>query len=262
MDQKQNLIQKYQYDLKGQVEIVTHLNNQVIELIDLNKNESDIFQILQLKQELDKEREIVIRLQSNNLSLEGFEKTQEIIQELKSELNELKHEKLIHKNQVEDIQEHANQLDIENHQLTLKIKQLKDLFEQRDQTIKKIHKKIQTIENFDFEDLLLILTENFSNQDFLLSIDNDIQKSTQHIHDLHTQINEKTSRIKELEILFKQEKDHSKEIETKLKVVLELRERDTHLHIRQLGQTDAELRRARTDTERVRILQQQHELKQ
>jgi len=43
MDQKQNLIQKSQYDLKGQVEIVTHLNNQVIELIDLNKNESDIF---------------------------------------------------------------------------------------------------------------------------------------------------------------------------------------------------------------------------
>jgi len=144
----------------------------------------------------------------------------------------------------------------------LKIKQLKDLFEQRDQIIKQIHKKIQTIENFDSEDLLSIITENSSNQDFLSSIDNDIQKSNQHIHDLHSQINEKTVRIKELENLFKQEKDHSKEIETKLKVVLELRERDAHLHIRQLGQTDAELRRARTDTERVRILQQQLELKQ
>jgi len=144
----------------------------------------------------------------------------------------------------------------------LRIKQLKDLFEQRDQIIKQIHKKIQTIENFDSEDLLSIITENSSNQDFLLSIDNDIQKSNQHIHDLHSQINEKTVRIKELENLFKQEKDHSKEIETKLKVVLELRERDAHLHIRQLGQTDAELRRARTDTERVRILQQQLELKQ
>ncbi len=59
-----------------------------------------------------------------------------------------------------------------------------------------------------------------------------------------------------------QEKDRCRELETKLKVVLELRERDAHLHIRQMGQTDAELRKARTDTERVRILQQQLELKQ
>jgi hypothetical protein len=29
IDQKQNLIQKYEYDMKGQVEIVAHLNNQV-----------------------------------------------------------------------------------------------------------------------------------------------------------------------------------------------------------------------------------------
>jgi hypothetical protein len=142
------------------------------------------------------------------------------------------------------------------------MKQLKDLLEQRDQTIKIITEKIQTIDHFESDDLLSILKENSSNQDFLSIIDYDIQKSNQHIHDLHSQIDEKTRRIKELEILFKQEKDHCKEIETKLKVILELREHDTHLHIRQLGQTSAELRKARTDTDRVRLLQQQLDLKQ
>ena len=79
---------------------------------------------------------------------------------------------------------------------------------------------------------------------------------------LHSDIEEKARRIKELDTLLNQEKDRCREFETKLKVILELRERDAHLHIRQLGQSDAELRKARTDTERVRILQQQLELKQ
>ncbi len=136
----------------------------------------------------------------------------------------------------------------------MRIKQLKDLFEQRNQTIKLLNEK-----TFKSDDLLSIITDNSS---FLSIIDNDIQKSAQNIHNLHSEISEKTRRIKELEILFKQEKDHCREIETKLKVVLELRERDAHLHISQLGQTDAELRKARNDTERIRILQQQLELKQ
>ncbi len=96
----------------------------------------------------------------------------------------------------------------------------------------------------------------------LSTIDNDVEKANQHMRDLHTEIEEKTRRVKELDTLLNQEKDRCRELETKLKVVLELRERDAHLHIRQLGQTDAELRKARTDTERVRILQQQLELKQ
>ena len=79
---------------------------------------------------------------------------------------------------------------------------------------------------------------------------------------LHSDIEEKARRIKELDTLLNQEKDRCREFETKLKVILELRERDAHLHIRQLGQSDAELRKARTDTERVRILQQQLEMKQ
>ena len=79
---------------------------------------------------------------------------------------------------------------------------------------------------------------------------------------LHAEIDEKTRRVKELDALLNQEKERCREMETKLKVVLELRERDAHLHIRQMGQTDAELRKARNDTERVRILQQQLELKQ
>lgn len=99
-------------------------------------------------------------------------------------------------------------------------------------------------------------------QEFLSNIDNDIEKANQHMRSLHVELDEKTHRIKELDLLLNQEKDRCKELETKLKVVLELRERDAHLHIRQLGQTDAELRKARTDTKRVRILQQQLDLKQ
>lgn len=72
----------------------------------------------------------------------------------------------------------------------------------------------------------------------------------------------KNDRIKELDQLLNQEKDRCKEIEAKLKIILELRERDAHLHIRQIGIADTELRRARTDSDRVRILQQQLELKQ
>ena len=81
-------------------------------------------------------------------------------------------------------------------------------------------------------------------------------------HSVDSKIEEKLQRLKELHGLLNQERIRCRELETKLKVVLELRERDAHLHIRQLGQTDAELRKARTDTERVRILQQQLELKQ
>ena len=115
-------------------------------------------------------------------------------------------------------------------------------------------------------DILSTVTENNPDnnqqQELLSTIDNDVEKANQHMRDLHSEIDEKTRRIKELDSLLNQEKDRCRELETKLKVVLELRERDAHLHIRQLGQTDAELRKARTDTERVRILQQQLELKQ
>ncbi|CAF4112772.1 unnamed protein product, partial [Adineta steineri] len=248
IDYKQSLIQKHEYDMQRQVEIVASLNND----------------IAQLKQELEKERVTVGRLQSTDLSLERFEKTQEVIQELKSEITQLKQEKFAQKDQLHEIQDHANQLDIENNQLTIRMKQLKVLLEQREQTIKNIQEKITDEEPQEFEELLSIIKENSSNnnQQLLSTIDNDCEKSNQHIRDLHKEVDEKTAQIKEFDVLLKQERDRCREIETKLKVVLELRERDAHLHIRQLGQTDAELRKARTDTERVRILQQQLELKQ
>jgi hypothetical protein len=93
-------------------------------------------------------------------------------------------------------------------------------------------------------------------------MDAEIEKSGQYLRDLQDEIEQKTLRVKELDLCLTLERDRGKEIETKLKVVLELRERDTHLHLRQLGETGAELRRARTDTDRVRILQTQLELKQ
>ena len=91
---------------------------------------------------MEKERTTISRLQSNDLSLERFEKTQQIIQELKSEITQLKQDKFSQKDQLQEIREHTNQLDIENNQLTLRMKQLKTLLEQRDQTIKNIHQKI------------------------------------------------------------------------------------------------------------------------
>jgi chromosome segregation ATPase len=104
--------------------------------------------------------------------------------------------------------------------------------------------------------------ENNQQNELLSTIDNDVEKANRHMRDLHSEIEEKTRRIKEIDLLLNQEKDRCRELETKLKVVLELRERDAHIHIRQLGQTDSELRSARTDTERVKILQNQLELKQ
>jgi len=240
---------------------------------------------------LEKERETISRLQSNDLSLERFEKLQEIIHELKSEITQLKQDKFAQIDQLHRVQEQANQLDIDNNELTIKMKQLKDLLEQRDQTIARIREKMLTDDDdeekttgyfpnslflfsnnsvyLEIGDILSTVTETNSDNDekqqqrkLLLTIDNDVEKANQHMRDLHSEIEEKTHRIKELDALVNQEKDRCRELETKLKVVLELRERDAHLHIRQLGQSDAELRKARTDTERVRILQQQLELKQ
>ena len=82
------------------------------------------------------------------------------------------------------------------------------------------------------------------------------------MQNIDSKVAEKLRRIKELDALLYKEKNRCRELETKLKVVVELKERDAHLHIQQLGQTDAEFRKARTDTERVRILQQQLDLKQ
>jgi hypothetical protein len=189
-------------------------------------------------------------LQSHDLSLERFEKLQEII-------HQFKQDKSAQADRLQQVQDHANQLDIHNNELIIKMKKLKDRLEQREETIARIPEGI-------LNDILLTVTKNNSdnNQQLLLTIDNDMEKANQRMDHLHTEIEEKTRRVKELDTLLNQEKDRCRELETKLKIVLELRERDAHLHIRQLGKTDAELRKARTDTERIRILQQQLELKQ
>ncbi len=101
-----------------------------------------IIQILRQKQELEKERETIARLHSNDLSLERFEKLQEIIHELKSEITQLKQDKFAQTDQLQEVQEHANQLDIDNNELTIKMKQLKDLLEQRDETIARIREQM------------------------------------------------------------------------------------------------------------------------
>ncbi|CAF1208086.1 unnamed protein product [Adineta ricciae] len=271
IDYKQSLIQKHDFDMQKQAETAAHLNNE----------------ILRQKQELEKERETIARLQSNDLSLERFETLQQTILDQKAEISQLKQAKLAQIDELEIVQKQAKQLDLDNNQLTIKMKQLKDLLQQQEETINRINskayngndddeKEYNNSENGNADDdydeektrgkisktKSLEQTSDESQRELLSKIDDDVEKANQHLRDLHCEIDEKTRRIKELDLLLNQERDRCRELETKLKVVLELRERDAHLHIRQLGQTDAELRKARNDTERVRILQQQLQLKE
>ena len=64
--------------------------------------------------DLEKERTTVNRFHSNDLSLERLEKSQEQIQELKSTITQLKQEKFTEHDQLREMQEHSNQLDLEN----------------------------------------------------------------------------------------------------------------------------------------------------
>lgn len=91
---------------------------------------------------LEKERETVARVQSNDLSLERFEKLQETIDALKSETTQLKQDKFSQVDQLQEVQERANQLDLANNELTMKMKQLKELLQQRDETIARIREKM------------------------------------------------------------------------------------------------------------------------
>lgn len=217
-----------------------------------------------MKEDLEKQRTTINRFQTNDFSIERYEKSEETIQELKSTITQLTQEKYFEQDQLREVQDQSKQLRMDKHHLTLRMKQLKGLLEQRDKLIKRVEEKIQTDEEFESDELLSLLTERSSDNkgDLLSTIDEDINKSKQHFEELQAELEGKTRRVKELEMQCKQEKDRCREMETKLKVVLELRERDAHLHIRQLGQTDAELRKARTDADRVRILQQQLDLKQ
>ncbi|CAF4217507.1 unnamed protein product, partial [Rotaria magnacalcarata] len=90
-----------------------------------------------------------------------------IINELKSEISQLKQEKFAQQDQLEEAQQHANQLDIDNNELVIKMKQLKDLLEQRDETIAQIREKMLNNDADDDEEktteltnLLSTVTEN------------------------------------------------------------------------------------------------------
>ncbi|CAF1613175.1 unnamed protein product, partial [Didymodactylos carnosus] len=175
----------------------------------------------------------------------------------------------------------------ENNELVTKLKQLKTIIVERDNIIQTIKDKItnrekvlkeknvnenesdeenedeEEMQNTNFtslNEILMTCTQVNSIDAILTDIDADAEKATIHTKELYDDIEERNKRIKELNVHLK--KEHCKELETKLKVILELRERDAHLHIRQLGQSDAELRKARTDTDRIKILQQQLEFKQ
>ena len=91
---------------------------------------------------LDKERETNARVQSNDLSLERFEKLQETIDGLESEISQLKQEKFAQVDQLQEAKDRANQMDLDNNELTIKMKQLKELLEQRDETITRIREKM------------------------------------------------------------------------------------------------------------------------
>lgn len=99
---------------------------------------------------MEKERETIARLQSSDFSAERFQILQNIIHELKLENTHLKQENLIQTDQLQQIHQQANQLDIDNNELTIKMKQLKELLEQRNEMIICIQEKILN-ENQDLE---------------------------------------------------------------------------------------------------------------
>ena len=74
--------------------------------------------------------------------MERFEKLQETIHELKSEVTQLKQEKFVQIDQLEEVRERANQLDIDNNELIIKMKQFKGLLEQKDQIITQLREKM------------------------------------------------------------------------------------------------------------------------
>ena len=84
--------------------------------------------------------------------MERFEKLQETIHELKSEVTQLKQEKFAQIDQLEEVREHTNQLDIDNNELTIKMKQFKDLLEQKDETITQLREKMLDNKNNNDDD--------------------------------------------------------------------------------------------------------------
>ncbi|CAF0903575.1 unnamed protein product [Didymodactylos carnosus] len=250
-------------------------------------------QLFTLKNDLEKKQSIILRLESTDLTLERFEKLQETINQLRHDMNQLKQEKSLLNNKYDQLVEKSNKNEIENTELTTKMKQLRTIIIERDNIIQIIKDKImnrtkvmkqknvdenddvnedddededeQEEQKSDFISLneILVTCSQINLMDTMLNdIDMDVEKASKHVQELNDDIEQRNKHVKELDMQLHQEKERCKELETKLKVVLELRERDAHLHIRQLGQTDAELRKARTDGDRVRILQQQLELKQ
>lgn len=80
-------------------------------------------------------------------------------------------------------------------------------------------------------------------------------QSFESLSNFYDELEKKMSRISELKKLLNDEQKRSKELETKLKMIIELRERDTQLHLRQLTESEGQWRRAKTDTERLEIVQ-------
>lgn len=74
--------------------------------------------------------------------MERFEKLQETIDGLKSEITQLKQDKFAQTDRLQETQDRANQLDLDNNELTMKMKQLKELLQQRDETIARIREKM------------------------------------------------------------------------------------------------------------------------
>jgi predicted nuclease with TOPRIM domain len=95
-----------------------------------------------LQEELTKEHAMTVRLQSNDLSIEHFEKHRKMIDTLKTEIIQLKDELRTHQGQSQSMKEQMNRTNIENNQLTLKVKQWKDALEQRQQWIDRVRQEV------------------------------------------------------------------------------------------------------------------------
>ena len=93
--------------------------------------------------------------------MERFEKLQETIDGLKSEITQLKQDKFAQVDRLQETQDRANKLDLDNNELTMKMKQLKELLQQRDETIARIREKM--LDDNDDEEKTSGLFSSFNN---------------------------------------------------------------------------------------------------
>ena len=85
---------------------------------------------------------MTLRLQSNDLSIEHWEKCRQMIDTFKADIAQLKQEQRTHLDEIRVMHDQVNQANIERNQLTFKAQRWKDELEQREQWIDRLRQAV------------------------------------------------------------------------------------------------------------------------